>query len=324
MNTAITLDAIRQARKKIEGRLVKTPVLDITIDKIRTTLSNDMTVSMKMELFQQAGSFKSRGAYIGASDLTPEKRKAGVVTVSGGNHALAVSWAAAAEGISAKVCMPRSVDPVRVEGCKANGADVVLCDTIADAFSEMERCAAEEGRTILHPFEAEHMTLGAATCAMEYVEARPDIDVFIVPIGGGGLISGMSAAIKLMKPEATVIGVEPFGADAMSQSFKTGDVVTIDKVDTIADSLGAPMTLPYSLALARQYVDDIVRIEDDEMRTAMVQLYGGLKIVAEPACASTLAALNGPAREHCAGKRVGIIACGSNISLERFQSLTGR
>lgn len=317
-----TSQDIAEARTIIRDDLVKTPVSSLSSDRLSPLLPARSSAFIKLEHIQQAGSFKARGAFIGMSQLSVEQKNAGVVTVSGGNHALAVSWAAAKLGISAKVVMPNHVDPVRIDGCKLLGATVVLCDTIEDAFNTMRQIAKDEGRTIMHPFEGEHMTLGSATCAAEFLEACPNLDALIVPVGGGGLISGMSLAAKLHNPNIQVFGVEPFGADAMFQSFKTGKVTTLEKVDTIADSLGAPMTAPYSLALAKAHVDEVVRVSDDELRVAMGHMMDGLKILAEPACASSLAALISPLHKTLEGKQVGIIACGSNISLERFQKLT--
>lgn len=317
-----TSQDIGDARTVISDNLVKTPVAPLTSDRLIHLLPIESSVVIKLEHLQQAGSFKARGAFIGISQLSKQQKNAGVVTVSGGNHALALSWAASKLSISAKVVMPSHVDPVRVEGCKALGATVVLVDTIEDAFNTMNRIAEDEGRTIMHPFEGEHMTLGSATCAAEFLEGCPDLDALIVPVGGGGLISGMSLAAKLHNPNIQVYGVEPFGADAMFQSFETGEITTLENVDTIADSLGAPMTAPYSLALARAHVDEIVRVTDDELLAAMGHMMDGLKILAEPACASSLAALIGPLHKTLEGKKVGIIACGSNISIERFQKLT--
>lgn len=317
-----TLNQITNARNTIDGKLLATPTISLENDRISKLLARGTSAFIKLEHFQQAGSFKSRGAFIGMSALTSEQKQAGVVAVSGGNHALAVSWAATKLGISAKVVMPNHVDPVRIEGCKALGADVVLCDTIAEAFDEMNRIARQENRTIMHPFEGEHMTLGAATCGAEFMQASPDLDALIVPVGGGGLISGMSLAAKLHNPNIQVFGVEPFGADAMFKSFESGTITTLENVDTIADSLGAPMTAPYSFAVTKAHVDKITRVSDDELRAAMQHMMNGLKILAEPACASSLAALIGPLRDELAGKRVGIIACGSNISVERFNQLT--
>ena len=175
---------------------------------------------------------------------------------------------------------------------------------------------------MMHPFEAPHMVLGAATCGAEYVAQAPDADVFVIPIGGGGMISGMALAIKNLRPNAEVIGVEPVGADSMSQSFAAGKAVRIDKVDTIADSLGAPLAMPLTFGIARKYVDRIVRLEDDALRAAMLDYQNILRITAEPACAASLAAIMGPLKTELAGRNVAIIACGSNISLERFCTLT--
>ena len=317
-----TLNQIEQAQGVIDRHLAKTPTMSLEQDRFGKLIADHTSVFIKLEHFQQAGSFKSRGAFIGMSKLTPQQQKSGVVAVSGGNHAIAVSWAAAKLGINAKVVMPKTVDPVRVQSCKSHNAEVVLCDTLADAFDEMNQIAELENRTIMHPFEGEHMTLGAATCGAEFMSAYPDLDAIIVPVGGGGLISGMSLAAKLHNPDIQVFGVEPFGADAMFQSFETGDVTQLEKVDTIADSLGAPMTAPYSFAVTKAHVNKITRVTDDELRAAMKHMVHSLKILAEPACASSLAALIGPLREELAGKKVGIIACGSNISIERFQQLT--
>ena len=186
------------------------------------------------------------------------------------------------------------------------------------AFQTVEEIVSSEGRTMLHPFESPYMTLGAATCGLELALSVEELDIAVIPVGGGGLISGMSAAIRMVHPDCRIIGVEPFGADSMYRSFESGEPVRLEKVDTIADSLGAPMSLPESFAITRDNVDEIVRIREDEMRDAMKLLFDALKIVAEPACAATFAASRGPLKERAAGKTVAIIACGSNISLEKF------
>ena len=245
-----------------------------------------------------------------------------MTAVSAGNHALATSWGARDAGLSAKVVMMKSADPIRVEGCKALGAEVVLADDVTQAFETVDRLVAEEGRTMLHPFESQFMTLGAATCGLELAQSVEHLDYAIIPVGGGGLISGMAPAIHAVHPDCTIIGVEPFGADSMSRSIEKGEPVRLDKVDTIADSLGAPMALPNSFDIARKHVSEIILIDDDPMIGAMRLLIDGLKIMAEPACAAATAALCGPLRDRLAGKSVGIIACGSNISVEKFRALT--
>ncbi len=312
---------IDAAAKALAGRVVRTPCADLAMHSLQGALPAGADVSIKLELFQHSGSFKARGVLLGIDGLPEAQRRRGVVAASGGNHALAVSWGAKAADIPARVFMPRATDPIRIEGCRALGAEVELTDDIAAAFAGMETAAEQDGLAKLHPYEGEHMTLGAATCGMEYIADRPDREVFIVPVGGGGLISGMAAAIRHAKPAAEIWGVEPEGADSLGRSLAAGKPVTLDRVSTIADSLGAPYALPYSLAVARENVTGMVTVSDDEMRAAMRLLFDGCRLVAEPACAASLAGLVGPLRAACEGRRVGIIACGSNISIPRYQAL---
>lgn len=320
--TAPSLIEIRNAADALKGAVIHTPVLALASHRWDGILPDCASVTVKLELFQQAGSFKARGVLLGIRQLDDAQRAAGVVAASGGNHALAVSWAANAAGVDALICMPRAVDPSRISGCEALGATVQLYDDMAAAFAAMND-AADAGRTLMHPYEGQHMTLGAGTCGLEYIGQAPQVDTFVVPIGGGGLISGMSCAIKQANPDATVIGVEPFGADSMYRSFETGAPAKIDRVATIADSLGAPYAMAYSYGVARQFVDKIVRVEDAEMLRAMDHYQRFLRLTAEPACAASLAAILGPLRDELAGRHVGIIACGSNISLTRYMSLLG-
>lgn len=323
MTSAPSLQDIEAACNGLQGRIVATPTLTLNSDRIAPHLPDGSTVHMKLELFQQAGSFKSRGVLLAIDAMTNSQKVSGVTGVSAGNHALAVSWGAKNAGLSAKVVMPNTADKIRVDGCRALGAEVVLTENVGEAFKEMARLVEEEGRTMLHPFESPYMTLGAATCGYEFAKTHPDMDIVIVPVGGGGLISGMSTAIRHLLPDCEIIGVEPFGADSMWQSFEKDGAVQLDGVDTIADSLGAPMALPKSFAIARQNVSEIVRIEDDEMRAVMRHFYDAMKIVAEPACVASTAAIIGPLKSRLAGKTVGVIACGSNISLEKFSRLIG-
>ena len=314
---------IAAAADAIGDAVIRTPVLPLSDTRWAQNLPDCASVTLKLELFQQTGSFKARGAFLGIRRLTDNQRAAGVVAASGGNHALAVSWAARQAGVDALITMPRATDPARIAGCEALGATVQLYDDMAGAFAAMN-AAADGGRALMHPFEADHMILGAATCGYEYQTQAPDIDTFVVPIGGGGLISGMACAIRQLNPDARVIGVEPFGADSMYRSFAAGSPQRLDKVDTIADSLGSPLAMPLSFAVARDHVDRIVRIEGHEMLLAMGHYQQNLRITAEPACAASLAAILGPLKDDLAGRHVGIIACGSNISLARYGTLMGQ
>lgn len=318
--TGPTLDRIIEAKSSVQADLIETPVLPLSSARWDGVLPVCASVTLKLELFQQAGSFKARGALLGIRDLSSDQKKAGVVAASGGNHALAVSWAAKAAGVDALITMPRAVDPTRIAGCQALGATVQLCDDIAGAFAAMH-AAAETGRAMMHPFEGAHMTLGSALCGYEYASQAPMVDTYVVPVGGGGLISGLACAVKQINPQAVVIGVEPFGADSLYQSLQGGARVTLDRVDTIADSLGAPMALPYSFGVAQAHVDRVVRVTDHDMLAAMDIYQQNLRITAEPACAASLAAVLGPLKDDLAGRHVGLIACGSNISLDRYSAL---
>lgn len=319
----INMNAIVAAEQKLSGRIIRTPSVDVRQTGLEELLPEGSSVTMKLELFQKAGSFKARGSLLSIEALSPEQRDIGVVAASGGNHALAVAWAARTMGTSATIAIPKTADPVRVEGCRKLGADIVLCKSIHEAFDTMHEIEETEGRAVIHPFEGAQMSLGSATCGKELFEAAPDVEVVILPVGGGGLISGMSAAIKLLNPEVEVYGVEPFGADTLYRSFQAGTPQSIDKVETIADSLGSPTALPYSFGLAHQYVDEVVRVSDDELRSSMRVMNSAMKLMPEPACAASLAGALGPLRDRCEGKKVGLLACGSNISPERFIGLIG-
>ncbi len=321
--TDITLNAIKTAQQQIAGQIIRTPMLELRQTGLEGLLPKGAHAVMKMELFQKAGSFKARGNLLSVQALTPDQRAAGVTAASGGNHALALAWAAQAAGTSAKIAIPKTADPIRIEGCRALGAELVLCDSIHEVFPKMEEIAASEGRTVVHPFEGYNMSLGAATCGAEMFADAANLDVVILPVGGGGLISGMSKALKLLNPSIEVFGVEPYGADSMFRSFQSGTPEHLEKVDTIADSLGSPTALPYSYALTRENVTDIVRVHDDDLRNTMRLMNSALKLMVEPACAASLTGALGPLKEYCEGKSIGLLACGANISRDRFMELIG-
>ncbi len=242
----------------------------------------------------------------------------GVTAVSAGNHAIAVAYAARILGTSAKVVMTRTASPYRMAMCRRYGAEIVLADDVQAAFARVKEVEAAEGRTFVHPYEGPKTHLGTATVGLELIRQAPDLDAVIVAIGGGGLAAGVAAAVKQARPGCQVIGVEPVGADSMSRSLKSGKPEAIDKVRTIADSLGAPYALPGGFALCRRFLDEIVLIDDDAMRRAMGLLFREMKLAVEPAGAAATAALTGPLRDRLAGKRIGVIVCGSNIDAAGF------
>lgn len=319
--TGPTLDEIEHASQLLDDQIIRTPTVPLKSSRIISHLPKGADVFIKLELLQQAGSFKARGALLSIMALSDAERDRGVVTASAGNHALALSWAARMSGVAATVVMPESADPVRVDECKRLGATLAFADNIHGVFSLMNELAETRGYLTVHPFEGRWMTTGAATCGLELIRQATELDVVVVPIGGGGLISGIASAVKRVSPSCRVIGVEPTGADGLHRSFEAGKPVPLEHVETIADSLGAPVSMPISFGVARAHVEKIVCVTDDQMRQGMAMLYDAMKLAAEPACAASLAAICGPLRTEFEGKRVGIIACGSNISESRLATL---
>lgn len=306
--------AISDLKRSLSRWLVETPV-------VRCASLEAMTgspVFAKLEFLQRTSTFKARGALAVLQSLSAEQLRKGVTAVSAGNHAIAVAYAARELDTSARVVMLGSASPQRIERCKAFGADVVLADSVHAAFALAEEIRADEGRYLVHPFEGPLISLGTATVGLEICEQVAGFDAVLVPVGGGGLISGVAAAVKQLRPAARVYGIEPVGADSLSRSLAAGEPRAIDRVDTIADSLGAPFALPYSLALCRQFVDRVVTVSDDELRGAMRLLFDDMKVAVEPACAASTAALLGPLRDELRGKRVVLVMCGSNIDWRTF------
>jgi threonine dehydratase len=318
-----TLAEIRATARQLAGRLVRTPVLDWDSPEIRARMAPGTSLNLKLELFQHTGSFKPRGALSVMLNLAPATLARGVTAVSAGNHAIATAWAARELGTHAKLVMFASANPARVAKVRRYGGEVVVVPDVAQAFETAKRIEAEEGRTFVHPYEGPRTAQGTASLGLEWLEQAPDLDALVVPIGGGGLIAGVACAVKQLRPDCLVLGVEPAGADSMARSFAAGSPQAIERVATIADSLGAPYALPYSYGLCRKFVDEIVLIEDAAMVDAMRLAFDGLKLALEPAGAAATAALLGPLRERLAGRRVGAIVCGSNIDLVGFARLVG-
>lgn len=275
----------------------------------------------KMELWQVTGSFKARGALANVAEIPENERDRGITAVSAGNHAIAAAFAAQQFGMSAKVVMTASAPAYRVARCRDYGAQVVIAETVHDAFDRVQAIVAQEQRHFVHPFEGLTTALATAGVGREFALDITGLDAVIVPVGGGGLAAGVSAAVKLTQPDCRVFGVEPVGADSMSRSFAAGAPVHLDAVDTIADSLGAPMALPISFALCKDNIDRIATVHDDEIRAAMRTIYESLSLAVEPACAAAIAALHGPLQDELAGKRVGVIFCGSNIDIDLWSAL---
>ena len=318
------LAAIAALRQELRPYLRLTPVLE----RSDFAALSGTRLQFKFELLQASGTFKARGAFSNLLALDARQRKAGVTAISAGNHAVAVAYAAMQLGISAKVVMLKTANPARVALAQGYGAEVLLAEDGALGFAMVREIERNEGRIFVHPFNGYRTVLGTATLGAEWAaqavsDRRDGLDAVILPIGGGGLAAGVATTFKLSMPRIEIYGVEPEGADAMARSFASGAPVKMGSMHSIADSLMAPHTEAYSYGLCRRNIDALVTVSDDELRAAMRILFAELKLAPEPACAAALAAALGPLRERIAGRRVGVLLCGSNTDAATFARHVG-
>ncbi|MCL4846648.1 MAG: pyridoxal-phosphate dependent enzyme [Acidobacteria bacterium] len=315
--TAPTLDAIRDNRARLADFIVTTPVRRVEDEAFGRAVGPATEVWLKEELFQRTGSFKPRGALSVMLDLDADSLGRGVTGVSAGNHAISLGYCARRLGTTAKVVMPRSANAFRVQVCRELGVAIEFVDTVHRAFARVDEIVATEGRTFVHPFEGPRTVLGTASVGLEFIEQvraeGAELDAVIVAAGGGGLTAGVACAVKQLSPSTRVYAVEPEGADTLYRSVIAGSPQSIDAVRTIADSLGSPRCEPYTFAINRQFVDEVVLVDDEQIREAMRLTFRSAKLVVEPAGAAALAALMYPLRARLDGLRVGLVVCGANV-----------
>ena len=316
----IDLSMIRAARERIAGRLHVTP----TVSARRIGDMAGVRLVLKCENLQKTGSFKPRGALNKLSQLDETARARGVVTVSAGNHAQALAWAARSVGVQATVVMPTVASPAKVAASRGYGAEVVLHGASGiEAFKYAHELERERGLTFVHPFDDELICAGAGTTGLELVEQVDDLDVVVIGIGGGGLIGGMVVALKEMNPKIRVYGIEPTGASSMRQSLDAGHAVHLQSLNTIADGLAAPMAGEVNYEIVRRYVDDVVLIDDDTIAAGVRELLSSAKLLAEPAGAAATAAVMARAIPLRDGERVAAVVSGGNFDLQRLKALLG-
>lgn len=313
----IHLEDIRHAAAAIEGRIHRTPLLPTRSVSQR----GGCTVVVKAECFQRTGSFKVRGVFNKIRSLTLDERARGLIGISAGNHAQALAYAAGVERVNCTVVMPAKASPVKVAASKAYGAEVVLQGDVFEAWQKMEELRDEHGYTFVHPYDDELVIAGQGTVGLEIMEELPYADIVIVPVGGGGLISGIAAAVKYAAPKARVFGVEPHGAAAMKQALEAGHPVRLESINTIADGLGAPVAGVNSLEHVKKFVDDVVLVDDDAIRDALRYILERMKILLEPAAAAGFAALFAGIVPDAANQTVVVVASGGNMDLARLKDL---
>ncbi|GAA0626234.1 threonine/serine dehydratase [Kribbella sandramycini] len=279
---------IQAAAEQLRGRIHRTPLLTSTALDAQFAGGGGELV-LKAELFQKTGSFKVRGLLTKLLRLTDDERRRGVVTVSAGNAAGALAWAARDAGIPATVVMAKTAVPAKIDAARAYGATVELVE--GDLLAAYDEIRTERSLTGVHPFDDEDVITGHGSLGLELLEDRPEIDTVLVPIGGGGLISGVAVAVKLLKPTIRVIGIEPEQADVVSRSLAAGEPQRLPTARSIADGLAAPICGTRNFPLIQQYVDDVVRVSEDALLQATRLVMSRTKLALEPAAAAPFAAL---------------------------------
>jgi threonine dehydratase len=310
-----TLADIRAARRRIADRVHRTP----TFSSRTLTERFGVPTFLKVETFQKTGSFKARGATNAVRLLSAADRARGIVTISAGNHAQAVAYAAGAEGIRCVVVMPAHASTSKADATRGFGAEVILHGTVHEAFELYERLQHEHGLVPVHPFDDPAVIAGQGTVGLELLEDVPDAALILIPIGGGGLISGVAIAVRESGARARVVGVEPVESAAMYRARAAGHPVRLDHLGSIADGLSAPAVTDRTLGVVRRYVDDIVLVSDDEIVAALRFLLERQKLLVEPAGAAGLAAAFGRLAMPSQGSVV-VVLSGGNVDLGRLKT----
>ena len=313
----LTLDKIYSARFALNSVLRHT-------DLIKTSLREDCEVYLKPECLQVTGSFKVRGDYYKISQLSEEEKARGVIACSAGNHAQGVALAAQKNGIRANICIPDGAPISKVEATKSYGAQVTLVKGVYDdAYRKAVELQQESGATFIHPFNDENVIAGQGTIGLEILDELADADVVVVPVGGGGLISGVAFAVKSLNPRCMVYGVQSAGAPSMVKSLQEHKIQKLDSVSTIADGIMVKEPGDLTYDLCSRYVDDVVTVTDDEVSTAILTLIEKQKMIAEGAGAVSLAAVMFD-KIDVKGKKVVAVISGGNIDVTILSRVIGR
>ena len=310
--------AVRAAAELLRGAVIRTPLLPLQKPGERPG------ILLKAENLQRTGSFKVRGAVNCLRRLPPELRRNGVVAASAGNHAQGVALAAAEAGVPALIVMPTGAPMIKVEATRAYGAEVVLAgDSFDQAYEEARRLQAERGAYFVHAFDDPQVIAGQGTVALEILEDLDDVDLIVVPVGGGGLISGIAAYVKEVRPKVRVVGVQAEGAPSLYRSLQAGRLVEVERVRTIADGLAIKEPRERTFELIRRYVDDMVLVSEDEIAAAILLLLERSKLVVEGAGAVAVAALQAGRVPVSPGRTVAVLS-GGNIDVNFISRIIER
>lgn len=314
-----TFDDVQTARVRISGVAHHTPVFTSRTMDART----GATVFFKAENLQRAGAFKFRGAYNAIAALDARSRKNGVVAYSSGNHAQALAYAAKLQGVSVTIVMPRDAPEIKVAATKDYGAEIVFYDRYTEDRERISRRLAEErDATLIPPYDHPDVIAGQGTAALELIEDVGEIDLLVVPLGGGGLLAGSALSTRALLPSCTIVGVEPEAGNDGQQSLRKGEIVHIPVPKSIADGALSTHVGVHNFAILKDSVDDIATVTDGQLVEAMRFFAERMKLIVEPTgCLAAAAVMHGAFA--CAGKRIGVLLSGGNIDLKTFSALLG-
>jgi threonine dehydratase len=308
--STVTIDNVHAAAERINGLVRRTPLLAASL--CHGPLPGDPTLNLKLECLQVSGSFKARGAMSKLTTLDQAAKARGLITASGGNHGLGVAYAGYSAGVPVTIYLPGNTPPAKADQLRRWGAEVhIHGDVWDDANREALAVASRDGRTYIHPFADPSVIAGQGTVSLEVLADAPETDVLLVSIGGGGLIAGTAMAAKALKPEITVIGVEPVGAPTLRNSVAAGEVVELESIDTLANTLAPRKSEAINLALIQDNVDDIVLVTDDQMRDAARWLWREFGLGVELSAAAAVAALQAGAYVPAKGAIYTALVCGA-------------
>ncbi len=322
----MSLQRIVEARERLAGRVHRTPILAsqtaaTVVRASRGVAIADGRLYLKAEHLQKAGSFKVRGTMEKVATLDDDQRRAGIITMSAGNAGQGYAWAARAAGIPATIVMPVGAVRSKVEACLGYGAEVVLHGShVGETWGRLQELTEARGLVFCHPFNDPNVIAGFGSVGLEILDDLPEVDVVVVGIGGGGLISGVAAALKESRPSVRMYGVEPERSNALSLALERNEIVTINPA-SVADGLGAPFAGEWTLAMARRYVDDIILLDDPTILGGVRFAAERMKQVLEPAGAAALAAVLYGRIPLADGDRVCVVASGGNVDVGRLGQL---
>jgi threonine dehydratase len=316
----LSLDDVRRARERIDGRLHRTPLLSSRT--LSETVGAD--VHLKAELFQRTGAFKPRGVLNKLATLSDDEKRQGVISISAGNHAQALAYASSVEGIDALVVMWQTASPMKIAAARGYGATIdTQAPDIPGAFQRLDDLIAETGRTLVHPYDDPLVMAGQGTVGLEIVEDLGDVDVVLVPVGGGGLVSGIATAVMGARPGTRVVAVEPERSPALHESLKAGEPVTVE-AKSIADGLNGPYAGGNCVRVCTDLGVESVLVSEDALEEAFRFVYGRMKLACEVAGAATTAALLEGKVELEPGQKVAAVVSGGNVALKTAAAILAR